>query len=164
MKSFILSQKIVPDLVAFDKKLRLLFNNFDGLNQNSTSIEVLFKTEIDQDIIDQIEAIIPPQANAIDTIKIVVAKATAFGQGLMAEFAAENVLMGITAEGMTGTVRKNMSQVISALQTGSLYDAITETKAIPANQKDSKYITDARLLQFVNKIEVYLGIPLSTNL
>ena len=164
MKSFILSQKTIPDLVAFDKKLRSLFSDFDGLNKNDTTVEVLFKTDIDQSIIDQVEAVTPPQANAVDTVKIVIARAIAFGQTLISEFAAENVVMGITQEGMTGTVRKNMSEVINALQTGLLYDAITEVKAIPPEKKDSKYITNARLLQFVNKIEDYLGIPRSTNL
>ena len=72
--------------------------------------------------------------------------------------------MGITADGMTGPVRKNMSEVINAIQTGSLYDAIAEVKAIQPSQKDAKYITDARLLQFINRIETHLNIPPSTSL
>jgi hypothetical protein len=87
-----------------------------------------------------------------------------YGQQVMKEFAGENVLLGITQDGMTGTVRKNMSEVILALTTGSLYDAIDEARAIPEIQKDVKYITNARLLAFINKIESYLGVPLSESL
>lgn len=90
--------------------------------------------------------------------------AMTFGSELMKEFTKENILMGITTDDMTGTVRKNMSEVIMALQTGSLYDAITETKAITADKKDGKYITDARLISFINKIETKLGLPLTESL
>jgi hypothetical protein len=45
-----------------------------------------------------------------------------------------------------------------------LYDAIAQAKAIPAENKDSVFITDARLIKFINKVEEYLGIPLSTTL
>lgn len=93
-----------------------------------------------------------------------LSNAIAFGAQLMKDFTKENMAMGITQDNMTGTVRKNMIEVISALQTGSLYDAITEVKAIPAEAKDPKYITNARLLTFVNRIEEYLGIPLSQSL
>lgn len=94
----------------------------------------------------------------------VLSNAMNFGSQLMKDFTKENIVLGITQDGMTGTVRKNMIEVISALQTGSLYDAIAEAKAIPVEAKDAKYITDVRLLAFVNKIEQYLGIALSTTL
>lgn len=100
----------------------------------------------------------------VQSIANVVRKAMSFGNDLMVEFSTENVMMGITQDGMTKTVRKNMSQVMSALMSGSLYDAIDEAKSIPEQSKDPKYLTDARLLQYVNKIEEYLGIELSNDL
>jgi hypothetical protein len=87
-----------------------------------------------------------------------------FGADIIREFTKENIVMGITTDNMTGVVRKAMSEVIIALQTGSLYDAIIEAKAIPADKKDAKYITDARLLSFINKIETKLNITLSTSI
>lgn len=93
-----------------------------------------------------------------------VQKATQFGSRVIQEFTVENIILGITADDMTKTVRQNMIEVLSALQTGSLYDAIDEAKSIPAPSKDAKYITDARLLSFINKIETYLEIPLSEDL
>jgi len=103
-------------------------------------------------------------ATAIANVQNALSAAKAFGEQIMNEFTVENIMLGITADNMTGTVRKNMSEVIIALQTGSLYDAITEAKAIPIEDKDMKYITDARLLSFVNKIETELGIALSISL
>lgn len=94
----------------------------------------------------------------------VIAKARAFGDQLINQFAAENVMLGITADNMTSTVRKNLSEVMSAIQSGSLRDAMAEVRAIPSGDKDVKYITDARLLQFINKIEAYLGDELSEEL
>jgi hypothetical protein len=87
-----------------------------------------------------------------------------FGADIIREFTKENIVMGITTDNMTGVVRKAMSEVIIALQTGSLYDAIIEAKAIPADKKDAKYITNARLLSFINKIETKLNITLSTSI
>lgn len=97
-------------------------------------------------------------------IEGVIARAIAFGQTLITAYAAQNVLLGITQAGMTSTVRERMAGVISALQTGSLYDVIAEAKAIPSGDKDATFITDARLLSFVNQVETYLGIALSTSL
>ena len=97
-------------------------------------------------------------------IEGVINAAIKFGAGLMTKYAAENVLLGITQAGMTATVRTRMAVVIAALQTGSLYDVIAEAKAIPAEDKDATFITDARLLAFINKVETYLGIALSTSI
>lgn len=96
---------------------------------------------------------------AIDQVKKIISDAMTFGNDLIRDFAAENVLMGITQDGMTGTVRRNLASVVSCLTTGSLYDAIHEIKAIPPEDKDSKYMSNARLTIFMNKIEDYLGVP-----
>jgi hypothetical protein len=98
-------------------------------------------------------------------VESVINASMTFGAKVMREFSAQNVLLGITQAEMTGLVRERMAHVISALQTGSLYDAIAQAKAIPSEDKDATFITNARLLTFVNKVETYLGIsPLSTSL
>lgn len=86
-----------------------------------------------------------------------IRSAIAFGAELLVQFSTENVLMGITADDMTKQVRQAMSEIIVALQTGSLYDAIDEISLIPQELKDGKYITDARLQEYKTKIEEYLG-------
>ena len=94
----------------------------------------------------------------------ILSNAMIFGNKLIVEFGAENMRMGITGLGKTNEVRKALSEVMSALLAGSLFDAITEVRAIPAEDKDLMFITDARLLVFVNKIEDYLHVARSTRL
>jgi hypothetical protein len=102
--------------------------------------------------------------HAVTNVEYAVADAVSFGQRLLIKFAAENVIMGITQDGMTTAVRHALSDVIQALQTGALYDAIASVRAIPQENYDAKYITAPRLLSFINNVEAYLGIPLSESL
>lgn len=164
MNSFVLSEKTIPNLREFHNKIASLVPEFDGFLKEDSTITVMLKVAATPELVSAIEAIVPPAPSQIDYVKTVIANSITFGQSIIAEFAAENVMMGITQEDMTGPVRKNMAEIISALSTGSLYDAIVEAKNLPEDKKDSKYVTDARLLQFVNKIETYLNIPLSTEL
>lgn len=90
--------------------------------------------------------------------------ARTFGNQMVEDFSVDNVLLGITQDGMTGEVLNKMSQVIVALQSGSLYEAMDRIKAIPEEDKDVKYITDDRLLDALNKIEMYLGLNVSLSL
>jgi len=68
--------------------------------------------------------------------------AIAFGHQVIAEMATENILLGITQAGKTSSVRKASAEVISALSTGSLYDAIAEIRTIPAESKDAVFFFD----------------------
>jgi hypothetical protein len=101
------------------------------------------------------------QQDAVVAAQAAVSKAISFGQQLITEFAAENIVLGITQDGQTGVVLDKMSSVMTALQSGSLYEAMNRAKAIPQSDYDNKYITYARIMSFVNKIEAYLGLPLS---
>ena len=89
--------------------------------------------------------------------------ALAFGNTIKKDFVAENVMLGITQRGLTGHVRKMMREVKDAIDSGSLYDAITEIKLLNPADFDSVIITPARILVFRNKIETYLQVPLATS-
>lgn len=147
-------------------EVQVSLSNLSYINTLGTTVELHFSTELDSSQINTLTNIINSHVKVTtkDVVVSIITNAIIFGAALMTEFAAENVAMGITQEGMTGTVRKNMTEIINALQTGSLYDVIDEVRAIPAEKKDPKYITDARLLLFVNKIEDYLGKPRSSSL
>ena len=95
------------------------------------------------------------------TLKIqeVIENAITYGNRLLVEFAAENVLLGITQAGKTSEVMNKLTSVSDAVSTGSLYEAVSRIKAIPLSDYDSTFITMARLVLFANKIESYLGIP-----
>lgn len=97
-------------------------------------------------------------------IENVVNNAKDFGSNLVTKFSVENILLGITQDQKTNHVRKTMSEVLLALSTGSLHDAIAELKAIPNSKKDSKYLTNARILKAINEIETYLNLPLTEGL
>lgn len=90
--------------------------------------------------------------------------AMAAGKALMEEFILENVKLGITQAGKTRDVRLALREVKDCLETGSLYDAMDEIRAIPEAAKDETFVSDARLLTFLNKIEAILALPLSTEL
>jgi hypothetical protein len=121
---------------------------------------VVTQEEYDQlllslDTLNQVSMQISAIKNAVLT------PAISFGQEMVITFAAENIGLGITQAGMTTTVRAATANVVSALQTGSLYDAITAARAIPEESYDATFVTEARILLFINKIEDYLGIPRS---
>ena len=100
-------------------------------------------------------------ADIVASITVAIRKATDFGQDLITEFAVQNVMLGITADGKTGEVLDKMAPIIAALQSGSLYEAITRAKAINPSDYDTKYVTHDRLYAFINKIEAFLGLQLS---
>jgi hypothetical protein len=109
-------------------------------------------------------SLIPENAKAMALASIksgVLTPAMTEGDSILKDFIAENVLLGITQDGMTATVLSRMGEVIDSLQTGSLYDAIQKARDIPASYYDAKYITPTRLLIFINRVEKYLGLPIS---
>lgn len=97
-------------------------------------------------------------------IQQAIADAMAFGQKILIDFRAENVAMGVLQDNMTGWLLNKLSSVMDAVLTGSLTEAIARLKAIPTSEYDGKYMTVPRMIQFINKIEVYLGVPLTTEL
>lgn len=97
-------------------------------------------------------------------LRSVLQNAVAFGTKLMEDFVMENIAMGITVDNMSEAVLDAMAPVEAALRTGTLHVALKRLKEIPVEQKDAKYITDARLLAAVNELEEYLSLPLSAEL
>lgn len=163
------------NLKRMDKYLQEeIGSNYDGMVCDQDQLKIMFlinPSPIEQDIVNDYwdslteqGEITPTEDEQLIYIQNVINSAIGFGQKIITEFAAENVAMGITQAGMTATVRRNLSDVTNCLLTGSLYDAIDQIRAIPAEDKDPIFVTDARLLIFINKIEAYLGIPLSTEL
>lgn len=97
-------------------------------------------------------------------IQQAIADAMAFGQKILIDFRAENVAMGVLQDNMTGWLLNKLSSVMDAVLTGSLTEAIARLKAIPTVEYDGKYMTVPRMIAFINKIETYLGLPLTTEL
>lgn len=153
----ILAHKLQSELVALG--LPVQYIETLGL---SVSINCTEELTVDQQLALN-QAVNAHQAVASrEYIKSVIAEAMFFGNSLIEDFATDNILLGITQAGMTGTVRKALREVSSALRSGSLKDAIIEMRAVPSEDKDGTFINDTRLLDYINRIETYLGLPLST--
>ena len=147
-----------------------------GMSGNS-KLEVHFTNDdLSQEVIDEINTYwdglseSSPEVSGyatmqqMKTIKANVAKAKSFADDLLVQFAAENIQLGINADDKVDDVLDVMAPVLVALQSASLTSAIKRAKAIPSASYDSKYVTAARLLQYVNKIETFLGLPHSESL
>lgn len=101
-----------------------------------------------------------------------------FVTSLVRTFAAENIAMGITQAGKTGHVLSLFSRYYpvpnasfpnnlkNSLDTGSLYISRAVLQHIRDNPSEfsglDPFVTDARLLVMKNKIETFLGLPLSS--
>ena len=141
---------------------------FTGMTYKGSTITLYFSEELTAGEVSAVEAAdvafvdIDQPLYVLNTILF---PARSFGVSLIAEFTAENILLGITQAGLTNHVRKTSHEIVNALETGSLYDAMYEIRQVPAEDKDAVFLSDARLLCLVNCIETYLGItPLSTSL
>jgi hypothetical protein len=93
-----------------------------------------------------------------------VSAARVFGNQQVDQFETENVMLGITADGKTEAILDLMGPVMTAMQSGSLTVAISRMKAIPTASYDSKYVTAVRILSYVNALESFMGLTLSTSL
>lgn len=146
-----------PELAQEDARCLIVSTE---VNEHGEELQVV---SVDQAIKAQLAANEAASAQA-QVLRDMVRNAKSFGSQIVEDFTIQNVLLGITADNMTGTVLNRMANVILALQSGSLHEAISRAKSVPAEHKDAKYITDARLLAAVNAIETYLNLPLSTHL
>lgn len=86
-----------------------------------------------------------------------------FGTSLVDDFAIENVSLGINAEQSDGVLTV-LGGVLTALSSGYLETAIRMVKAVNPAVFDGTFLSESRLLSYVNRIETYLGIELSTEL
>ena len=157
---------VSADYLAKFLKQQGVYSSFaDSLYvKDAGEITIVKKLELTEEEETALGAVIAayPAARPRFVVEASLEQAVQLGQKMIIEFATGNVLLGITAANKTRDVRIATAAVISALQTGSLYDAMAECRLIPAAAKDLVFVTDARLLEFINKIETYLGITLSS--
>lgn len=98
-----------------------------------------------------------------EMVQTIIFNAIAFGSQLTKDFVTDNVMLGITQRGLTGHVRRMFREIKDCMDTGSLYDAVTEIKNLDPDGFDNVIVTPARVLAFRNKIETYLNVPLAQN-
>lgn len=93
-----------------------------------------------------------------------VQPARTFGETLLDEFSAENLLLGIVESGLKRSVRILLHDVVECIKLGDLTGAIEEARLIPSANYDPVFVNADRLLVYVNKIEDYLGMERSETL
>lgn len=98
-----------------------------------------------------------------ERVMLIVSRAIEFGNNMILEFAAENIMMGITQLGKTKDVADYLATVMRYTQSGSLYEVVGEIERLKANGLPpdlAPFVTEARLNVFKNKILAYLaGMP-----
>lgn len=105
----------------------------------------------------------PPEAPTppSPTLDELIQKAQVFGDELMREFMAENIMLGITQAGKTIAVANYLHKLMHYISTGSLYAVLTEIETLKADTgKDnlSPFVTNDRLEAYAQKVRNYLGI------
>lgn len=163
------------DLEAIEAKFRADHASYVG-NQASDKLELYFNDDVTQEELDAIQAYWEAideesseatgytQKQALAAIKTQVKNIHEFSNNLLVQFNAENIALGITQDNKTEDVLDIMAPVLVALQSGSPTVAIKRIKQIDPQSYDAKYITAARMLAYVNKVEAFLGLPLSEDL
>jgi hypothetical protein len=143
----------------------------DLINIFKTNSEIIIITEdttSEQDA--TIQALVENYKESISSritlnyVESAVSDAMSFGRNLLIKFAAENTVLGITELNMTSHVRVVTSSVVSALMVGAVSDAIDQVRLIAEEDKDDVFLTDVRLLKYINLCEDYLQIPRSLSL
>lgn len=79
-----------------------------------------------------------------------------FGKTIMIEYATSNVLAGLTTSEVQEIIQRTMNLQL-ALNSGALYVAIEELNLLVPDA----LITEQKITEFRNKIESYLGLPLT---
>lgn len=91
---------------------------------------------------------------ANEAIKSKIMDAITFGQSIIIEFAAENVMLKLTTPQIL-TILSKFSSIKSMLETGSLYTSLV---AIQSIKPDPILMPQVRIDKYANKIKSYLGI------
>lgn len=121
-------------------------------------------TESEADAAAEEEASAPFDLN--EYAKSRVRNAVLFGEKLKVDFASVCLLQGIneSASPTLAQINAIMEPVNKVLQTGSLVEALQLLHTLPLGSYDSTFVTPAKVLQMVNSIEAFIGLPTSEHL
>lgn len=150
--------------LKLDNQLNSYFNYFNMSGETEVTIYLSLDTPVEvQNYLDTYMLAYPNYLASLHVTSIINSAIT-FGSQLVISFAAENMLLGITQANKTKDVADYLANVLRYIQSGSLYEVINEINRLEAEGLPSElspFITTPRLLLFKNKVEAYLGIPLS---
>lgn len=122
------------------------------LAQVPTEKGIVFNFQFEDEFILEITDI--TQQEQIKVFKSIGDNAANFGKQIVSDFRAENISMGITQKGMTREVLLKSQMLVYFLESGSLYEAITELNNF--SDFDPEFLTPERINIILNKINNYL--------
>lgn len=151
------------------------------IETENTNVKIVYETGLSEAQVIILESCVTNHVwmTTAESLKIFLdEQVMPFVKNLITEFAAENISMGITQAGKTGQVLGLFSKpynvysnefhvsLKNSFDTGSLYVARDVIQYVRNNPTEfdglSPFVTDARLLSMKNKIEKFLGLPLSS--
>jgi hypothetical protein len=132
-----------------------------GFSTSPVEITVFTSVELSESEQDDLLALLNSHSSSDITehIRKIIRNAVMFGTDLMEEFAAENVMSGITQAGKTKQVADYLADVIRYVQTGSLYEVINEVDRLIAAgipPELDPFVTQDILNNFKSRVLVYL--------
>lgn len=175
----ILAQLTFPiDYESFHDYLVANVTNADGLCSCDVGYNIIEKNPFTQADMDSVNSYYNSLTQSGEIAKMnpttqqIVQKsilsAQTFGNNLLLQFAADNVLAGITQANKTIVVSDYLEDLYNYISAGSLYASIQKVNELIADTSDNKancspFITNAVLYTYMNKIQTYLGVPLTAN-
>ena len=107
---------------------------------------------------------ISEEPDPVTTTQVALQNDLAFSNSILTQFLVENNMLGVYQAGMSQIIRSILEPTFEALLTGSLQDAVALLKGISSTSYDSVFITEKRLLCYLNAIEEYLGTAVTQTL
>ena len=168
-------EKLEYDILESD-----IENTFSYLLKENGNGVIAFETELSESDESALGSLVSNHAHittAESLLNYLLGSVFPFTRDLIAEFAAENIAMGVTQTGKTADIlglfekKYTLSGVLhpvslkASFDTGSLYVSTAIIEHVRDNPTEfdglSPYVTDTRLLAMKNKIEFFLGITLT---
>lgn len=148
---------VFNDISTVKSFLMSTYNNIENVIQTNSQVIVIASNNENQ---VEISTYVQNEISK-ETVRNAISNAINFGNTLIKDFATENVLMGITQAGKTKAVADYLSDIMRYSQSGSLYEVINQidfliSEGIPLDL--SPFVTEARLLDFKQQIQNFLGV------
>jgi hypothetical protein len=168
------SDKLKVEIAAASLPSAAYINSIPGV-----SCDIFFSSELSSENQATLSSVVASHVAVTTAESLASYLATTiypFVSKLIAAFAAENMALGITQAGKSDDVLGLFTKkyvvgdaafpvaLKDCFDTGSLYVALQLLAHIRANEDFSglsPFITDARIVELMNKIETFLGLPLT---
>ena len=163
--SFSISNNIQAGVLSLDNLQKEISDAglpIESIAQNGDNFDIIFSQSLTSQEEIELNALVSNhQGDPLFVVRNVIQDARNFFDDLLNNFAAENVLLGITQAGKTRDVADYLRDVMYYGQSGSLYEVLgvinqLQQAGYPTDLEP--FITEVRMTLFKSKIEGYLGL------